>query len=211
LRPRRSGDLSAVIGAGTGLGMALVSWSTDARPRAVAHATEGGHADFAPRTDEQFALLQFLREKHGRVSVERVVSGLGLAELYAFQCDRGVTTSPSVRAAIAAGDAGAEITARARRDSDPACAATLRLFLECYGAEVGNVALRTLPRGGLYIAGGIAPRLLEELRSPTFLEALRDKGRMRSLVESIPIDVVLDPRVGLLGAAEVACDLRRSH
>jgi glucokinase len=210
-RERRPGALCAVIGAGTGLGMALVSWSPDDATFPVAHATEGGHADFAPRTDEQVALLRFLREKHGRVSIERVVSGLGLADLYAFQCGRGVATSPEATAAINVGTAGAEIALRASRDADPACLETLRLFLECYGAEVGNVALRALPLGGLFIAGGIAPRMIDGLRARPFLEAMRDKGRMRALVEEIPVFVVTEPRAGLLGAASVARRSIQNH
>jgi glucokinase len=203
-RERAANGLVAVVGAGTGLGMAIVSPGLDARAAPIAHATEGGHADFAPRTDEQIDLLRFLRAKYGRVSIERVVSGLGIADLYAFQCARGVPSSDEARAAIATGDAGAEVAQWASREGDPACVATVRLFVECYGAEVGNVALRIVPRGGLFIAGGIAPRMLDALRSEAFVEAMRDKGRMRGLVEQIPIDVVLEPRVGVLGAASVA-------
>jgi glucokinase len=171
-------------------------------------STEGGHGDFAPQSDAQIELLRFLRARHGHVSTERVVSGMGLAGIYEFfSTVRRVASTAAVAAEIAAGDAGAVIGAHAQSRDDDACVAAIDLFLECYGAEVGNLALRTLPRAGLFIAGGIAPRLVDRMRAGLFFEAMRDKGRMRAVVETIPVYVILEPRVALFGAAAVARSL----
>ncbi len=205
-RPDPTGT-RAIIGAGTGLGEALLIPTAEG-PRVV--ATEGGHVDFAPRDALEIRLLEFLRDRHGHVSYERVVSGLGIATLYEFMIHDGAAiSSPAVEARLQREDPAAVIGELALRDEDPACAATIDRFLRIYGAAAGNLALKALPTGGLFIAGGIAPRLLPLLRGGAFLRALLAKGRMRPLLERLPIAVVTEPRAGLLGAERAALDRSR--
>ena len=202
-RPQQHGT-RAVLGAGTGLGEALLVW--DGRRYAVV-ATEGGHADFAPQGEEQRELQRLLEAAHGgRVSVERVVSGPGLAQVYRFLLAHGMAASPEVARALAAEDDGAVISRFALAGGDDACVRALDLFVAAYGAEAGNLALRSLPTGGLYVAGGIAPKLRTKLADGSFIAAFRRKGRVSGLMESFPVHVVLEPRVGLLGAALAALD-----
>lgn len=190
----------AVIGAGTGLGEAFLL-TIGGRPRAF--GTEGGHADFAPRTDDEVALHHHLRARFGHVSTERVLSGEGLANVYAFLRDGGrFAESPRVRSALAAAaDPAPEISRAALEEEDPLASAALDLFVGVYGAEAGNMALRLLARGGVYVTGGIAAKILPRLRAGGFLAAFRDKGRLSDLVRRLPVTVVLNPRAGLLGAA----------
>ena len=194
----------AVIGAGTGLGEAIVV-PTAAGPRVL--ATEGGHADFAPRDDLEIGLLRHLIARHGHVSWERIVSGPGLATLLDYLVAAGhADLTPAARARLAHEDPGAVIGELALAGTDPACLLAVDRFLALYGAEAGNLALKVLPTGGLFIAGGIAPRLLPRLRAGAFLAAFRDKGRMARLLDRIRVAVVREPRVGLLGAARAAAD-----
>jgi glucokinase len=193
----------AVIGAGTGLGEAAL---VRVGPRVVALASEGGHADFAPRTDVEIELLRWLRARHGRVSSERVLSGAGLADAYRFLRERGGDPEPAaLTAAMEAGDPAAAVRAAAERQ-DPVCLRALDLFASAYAAEAGNLALRLLATGGVFLGGGIAPRILPWLRRPSFREAFADKGRLRALLEDVPIHVVLDDRAGLVGAARRALE-----
>jgi glucokinase len=184
----------ALLGAGTGLGEALV---LPGRGGTRVVPGEGGHADFAPQTPDDTALLAFLRARHGgHVSWERVLSGAGLAAVHAFHAGAAPeadTVDP------------AEITAGALA-GDPRCGAAVAHFLALYGAEAGNHALRSVARGGVYLAGGIAPRLLDRLREPEgpFLCAFRDKGRFASLMGGLSVQVVVDPWVALRGAAAAA-------
>ena len=188
----------AVIGAGTGLGEAIIVPDDDG-PRVL--ASEGGHVDFAPRNDVEIALLQFLLRRHDRVSVERVVSGRGLHAIYDFVVSEGLAeTSDIIRQRVADEDPGAVIGTAALERSDDACVRAVELFVSAYGAEAGNLALKVLPTGGLYVAGGIAPRLLEKLKEPLFLSAFRRKGRMSALLDNMRVAVVTNPKVGLLGA-----------
>ena len=190
----------AVIGAGTGLGEAFLL-SIGGRPRAF--GTEGGHADFAPRTDDEVALHRHLRQRFGRVSTERILSGEGLANVYEFLREHGRhPENPRLRSAIAAAaDPTPEISRAALEENDPLASAALDLFVGVYGAEAGNMALRLLARGGVYVTGGIAAKILPRLRAGGFLAAFRDKGRLGDLVRRLPVTVVLNPRAGLLGAA----------
>jgi glucokinase len=192
----------ALIAAGTGLGEAgLVREEGGHRP----FATEAGHADFAARTDLEIELLGWLRRRHGRVGVERVVSGPGIEAIYRFLLETGRGEEPPWLAArLAAGDPPDVIAAEAERGESPLAAAALDLFLGAYGAEAGNLALRTLATGGVFVAGGIAPSLLPRLATGPFVEAFLDKGRFRPLLERVPLSVVLHPNLGLLGAARVA-------
>lgn len=205
--PRNEAPI-AVIGAGTGLGEAILAFTGEDY---VVLPTEGGHGDFAPRSDLDDLVLRALRGRLGRVSVERVVSGLGIYEVYESLRAAGVEPeSPAVAREIAAGDAGAVIGAHALAGDDPLSVRTIDLFVAAYGAEAGNMALRTLARGGVYVTGGIAPKLLPKLREGGFLRAFLDKGRMTELARQMPVHVVLDPDVPLLGALHVAYALARS-
>lgn len=192
----------AVLGAGTGLGEALCVWTGE---RYEAIPTEGGHTDLAARNEEEDALLRWLRVRHGRVSYERVVSGPGLVAVYEHLRERDPTAeSPAVRDELAGDDPAAVVGGHAVAGDDALCARAFDLWAGVYGAEAGNLALKCLARGGVYIAGGIAARVLPRLRESPFLEAFRAKGRMRALVEAMPLLVVTDPALGLLGAAACA-------
>jgi len=192
----------AVVSAGTGLGEALAYWDGSAhRPL----RSEGGHADFAPRTELEAGLLLFLRAEHGRVSTERVVSGPGLRNIYRFLRDgRHLPESPAVVVAMQLGDPSAAITRAALAGECPLCEQTLDLFVSLYGAEAGNVALRSLATGGIYLGGGIAPKIIEKLKGPGFMLAFTAKGRLSPLLENIPVKVILNDRTALLGAARRA-------
>lgn len=192
----------AIIGAGTGLGVAIVV-PTAAGPRVL--ASEGGHVDFAPRNDLEIALLRFMLRRHARVSAERVVSGSGLQAIYDFVVDAGIAAEdPKIRARFVDEDPGAVIGEAALAGDAPACRVTVDLFLGLFGAQAGNLALSALPTGGLFVAGGVAPRLLPRLGADLFLAAFVDKGRMRPLLERVQVTMIAEPRVGLLGAARVA-------
>jgi glucokinase len=200
----RRGNL-AVIAAGTGLGEAIVV--IDGGRRTVI-ATEGGHVDFGPRGELEEDLLRYLRKELGRVSYERVLSGPGLVNIYRCLRDTGVAGESSQTAALmAARDPAAVITELGLDGADRLCAMALAVFVSVYGAEAGNLALKALAVGGVIVAGGIAPRILPALRAGSFVAAFRDKGRLSSLMETIPVLVVLNPKTALLGAARVAAGL----
>ncbi len=195
----------AIIGAGTGLGQAILIWQND---HYEVYPTEGGHADFAPTDEWQMGLLRDLMREFGRVSYERVLSGPGLVRIYAFLRDnREAEESPALREAMHQGDPAAVISAYALTRDDPLANLALDLFIRIYGAQAGNFALTCLARGGVYVAGGIAPQIIERLRSDTFLTAFNDKGRMAPLTTEMPVRVILNPRVGLFGAALAAARL----
>jgi glucokinase len=197
----------AVIGAGTGLGEA--SGLPVGRGVRVL-ASEGGHSDFAPRDDMEWRLQRFLRRQSEHVSVERVVSGLGLASLYDFVvADGQAPDDPQTRQRFVRESRGAVIGDRA--DVDPAAARALALFVSAYGAEAGNLALKVLPTGGLYVAGGIAARMADRLAWNVFMESFLAKGRMTDLLKSIPVSVVLNANVGLVGARAHAALLWRDR
>ncbi len=194
----------AVIGAGTGLGEALLV-PTAAGPRVL--ASEGGHCDFAPRDDLEIDLLRHLLGRHARVSYERVVSGPGLVALYEFLIARGhASEQASTRARMAHEAPAAVIGALGVAGDDPACAHAVDLFAGLYGAEAGNLALKSLPTGGLYIAGGVGLHLRARLRE-RFLAGFLAKGRMSPLLHTIPVALVLDGEVGRRGAAAAAAAL----
>jgi glucokinase len=204
----------AVIAAGTGIGFSALVGSGTSR---VSMASEGGHADFAARSPLEGGLLAFLRDRHGQVSVERVLSGPGLVNVYEFLREAGGGEEPPwLSAALREGDPAAAISAAAMGGRSETCSRAVDLFLEAYGAEAGNWALRTLAAGGLYVGGGIARKLLgpaggapEAWRArarETFLRGFHDKERMRSLLESVPVRVILDERAPLVGAARFAIE-----
>jgi len=192
----------AVVSAGTGLGEALAYWDGSGhRPL----RSEGGHADFAPRNELEAELLLFLRAEHGRVSTERVVSGPGLRNIYRFLRDvRHFPESRSVVDAMQQGDQSAAITRAALAGECSLCEQTLDLFVSLYGAEAGNVALRGLATGGVYLGGGIAPKIIDRLKGPGFMLAFTAKGRLSPLLENIPVSVILNDSTALLGAARRA-------
>lgn len=193
----------AVIGAGTGLGEAI-GVPTGRGLRVL--PSEGGHADFAPRDETEIELLRFLRTRvGGRVSVERAVSGPGLIAVYEFVCaHERARVDPETEAQMRQGDAAEVIGRRGEAGEDAACARAVALFMSLYGAEAGNLALKTLPSGGLFVAGGIAPKLIATLHRGEFMRALLDKGRIRPVLERVPVAVVMNPQVSLLGARALA-------
>lgn len=197
----------AVLGAGTGLGEAiLVPTTADGLPRVL--ATEGGHVDFAPRDDVEIDLLRFARARFSRVCVERLVSGPGLALIYDHVVASGAApAAPGIGELGPDDDKSAHIARAALAGGDPAARLALERFVSLYGAEAGNLALKCLPFGGLYVAGGIAPKLIEALRGGGFVDAFRAKGRMAALLARVRVSVVMDPAVGLLGARRKALAL----
>lgn len=193
---------ACVIAAGTGLGEAGLFFDG---VRQHPFASEGGHADFAPVGDLELALLGFVRRTHARVSWERVVSGMGIANLYAFLLEhRGGSTPAWLRDEIAAGDLAAAVAHAAAREADPICVETMQLLFTLYGREAGNLALKHMALGGVYLAGGVTQRNLELLRGSGFIDAFRDKGRMQPLMQRMPVRVILDPHAGLRGAGRLA-------
>jgi len=191
----------AVIAPGTGLGEAGLFWDGK---RHHAFACEGGHADFAPQGELQIELLRFLEARFGHVSYERIVSGPGLVNVYEFLRDTGCgQESPTLAAKLATGDAPAAISRAALDGSCPLAGKALDLWVSVYGAEASNLALKVMATGGLFLAG-ISPKVLPRLKSPLFMEAFLNKGRLRPLVESVPVQVVTNEKAGLLGAARCA-------
>lgn len=196
----------AILGAGTGLGEGFLVPSGEGRFEFL--ASEGGHADFAPRNEQEFGFLRFMTRVLKRVSIERAVSGPGIANLYNYLVDWGLGPTESVAKRVAAGeDIGAVVTDHARARTCQLCVEVMDLFLSLYGAEAGNMALRILASGGVYVAGGIAPKILDLIRTGPFMAAFGDKGRLSDLVRSFPVRVISNPTVGLLGSARVAEEL----
>ncbi len=192
----------AVVAPGTGLGEAGLFW--DGSHHHV-FACEGGHTDFAPTDDLQIELLRFLKARFGHVSYERILSGPGLVNVYEFLRDTGCEKeSAELAADIAKGDAAASISRAALDGSSQLAEKALDIWIAVYGAEASNLALKTMATGGLFLAGGISPKILGKLTGPAFMKSFVDKGRLRPLVESIPVQVVTNDKAGLLGAARCA-------
>jgi glucokinase len=192
----------AVIAPGTGLGEAGLFWDGS---RHHVFACEGGHTDFAPQDDLQIELLRFLKARFGHVSYERILSGPGLVNVYEFLRATGYAKeSPEFATELATGDPAAEISRAALDDSSPLATKALEIWIAVYGAEASNLALKTMATGGLFLAGGISPKILSKLRRPLFLQSFVNKGRLSPLVEAIPVQVVTNEKAGLLGAARCA-------
>lgn len=192
----------AVLGAGTGLGQALLVWQQD---QYQVLPLEGGHTDFPARTSLEIGLLQYLKQRHGRVSVERVVSGQGLYAIYQYLCETGFAPESSqVRLAMQSSDPAAVISSHGLTRTDVLCEQALEMFVAAYGAEAGNLALKSLPYGGVYIAGGIGPKILTKMQDGTFIKNFLDKGRLQPLLGKIQVSLILNPQVGLMGAALLA-------
>jgi glucokinase len=192
----------AVIAAGTGLGEAGMYWDGT---RHQVFASEGGHTDFAPRDDLEIELFRHLNAKFGRVSYERILSGPGLANVFNFLRDTGRGTEPQwLSEQMESSDPAAAISQAAMNGSCPLCEQAIDIFVSVYAAEAGNLALKIMATGGVFLGGGIAPKLLSKLSQPSFMRAFVTKGRMQPLLESIPVKVITNDKVSLFGAARCA-------
>ena len=201
--PRQAGN-RALIAAGTGLGQGVLTWNGRTH---IPFPSEGGHVDYAPRNEDEIDLLRFLKQKYnGRISFERVVSGMGMTNIYEFLREvRGVDEPAWLAEKMAAaGDPNAVITELGLAAKSEICEKTLDMFVSAYGAEAGNLALKVLSVGGMYVGGGIAPRILEKLKDGTFMKAFTDKGRLSQLLINTPVRIILESRAALMGAAAFA-------
>ncbi|MGB0723327.1 MAG: glucokinase, partial [Gammaproteobacteria bacterium] len=189
-----------VVAAGTGLGEAYLHWVNGAHHPM---ATEGGHTEFGPRNELEDELLAFLRrDTGGHVSYERILSGPGVWNLYRFLRQRGeLPESAAVAEAMLDSDPAAVIGAHAMEQGDPLCVRTLELFCEIYGAEAGNLALKGLTTGGIFVGGGIAPKIRPFMEGGAFMRGFLDKGRFRDTLAAMPVVLSLNARAPLLGAA----------
>jgi len=197
-----SGGAIAIIAPGTGLGEAFLTWDGS---RYRAYASEGGHADFAPNNEREVELLGYLQQRLGHVSYESVCSGRGIPNIYTYLKESGYADEPTgLREQLAAVEDPAPVIVQAALDEErpcELCAATLDMFVSILGAESGNLALKVLATGGVYLGGGIPPRILPALENERFTQAFRHKGRMSDVLASMPVHVVLNPKSALLGAA----------
>ncbi len=197
----------AIIGAGTGLGEGFAIY-LPFKKRYEVVASEGGHSDFAPNNEEEVKLLVYLMKKFGHVSFERVLSGHGLVNIFNYLVDtEEYVPSSDIIDLINNDDPAAAISKFALTKRDELCMKTLDIFSSVYGAEAGNLALKFLPSGGLYIAGGIAPKILEILKAGRFMKSFLNKGRLSEFLENIPVRVILNEEVGLMGAAVKGSEL----
>jgi glucokinase len=191
-----------VIAAGTGLGEAGMYWDGT---KYHIFACEGGHSDFAPRNDLEIELLQYLSKRYGHVSYERIVSGPGLVNVFEFLRDTGHGEEPAWLTDEMHKVAPAAAISRAAMDRKcPLCEQALDIFISIYAAEAGNLALKLFSTGGVYLGGGIAPKLVSKLAGPLFMEAFVGKGRMQPLLESMPVKVITNEQTALMGAARCA-------
>lgn len=193
-----------VIGAGTGLGVAQLIWGNTAYQ---VLGTEGGHINFAPRNEVESALLNYLQLEIGHVACEDVLSGPGLVNIYRFLHTYRGGNPDVLESMLKEADAAASIAYQAEQELDILANEAVDIFVEIYGAIVGNFALSSMAVGGVYIAGGIAPKLIQRLKQPSFLTAFRDKGKMEKLMAMIPLAVIMNPDVGLIGSRYIAQNL----
>ena len=199
--PNEQGTI-AIIAAGTGLGEAFVTRSGETYS---VHSSEGGHASFSARNARECGLLSALASTFGHVSYERVVSGPGLVSVYRYLAETGdVPEQARVRHRMEQSDPAAVISDEALSGTDRLSQCALEMFASAYGAQAGNLALTVLATGGVYVAGGIAPRIVPKLRDGAFMTAFLDKGRVSDVVARIPVNIIVNPHVGLIGAALVA-------
>ena len=195
----------AVLGAGTGLGEGILVWQKD---HYEVVASEGGHVDFAPTDEVQIELLRYLMQRYGHVSYERLLSGAGLVDIYHFLREMpAAQETQELKQAMQTQDPAAAISAFALNEKDSLASQALDVFVSIYGAQAGNLALTTLATGGIYIAGGIAPKILARMQKGGFLSAFRNKGRYANLLSEIPLHVVINQEVGLIGATLAATRL----
>jgi glucokinase len=202
------GGTKAVIAPGTGLGEAFLTWDGS---RYRAYASEGGHTDFAPTNLLESDLLRYLQGKWGHVSYERICSGMGLPNIYAYLKESGhAEESPWLAEQLAGADDPTPVIVNAALDEKASCElckATLALFVSVLGAEAGNMALTVLATGGVYLGGGISPRILPALRQEVFMQAFLNKGRLSDFLENVPVYVILNPMIALIGAAYYGLEL----
>lgn len=197
----------ALIAAGTGLGQSILFWDGN-RYRPI--PSEGGHADFAPNSDQEIDLLRYLRSQYLHVSFERVLSGPGLLAIYEYLRDAKKNEPTWLAEKIKAGDPAAEIAEAGLKGQAEIAKQALDLFASIYGAEAGNLALKCMAVNGVYLGGGIAPKMLAKLKDGTFMKAFTNKGRYKRMMSQIPVHVVMNPHTGLLGAASTAARLAQS-
>lgn len=194
-----------LVAPGTGLGQALLVFVEE---RYVPLSSEGGHVDFAPNTEEEVHLWRYLRGKWGHVSIERILSGPGLFDVYSWLRDSGKHREPKWLAdALQENDPARVISESALTRAEPLCRAALDTFVSILGAVCGNLALTALTMGGIYLGGGIPPKILEKLKESRFLETFTNKGRFKDLMAQIPVRVILNDRAALIGAAQCAFSL----
>jgi len=193
---------AGLIAAGTGLGIACLFWDGT---KMIPSASEGGHIDFGPQNQLEIELLKYLMNQYDHVSVERIVSGMGIPVIYAFLKSIGYAEeSPAVAARMAEQDPSSVISQAALAGDCALCVRTLDLFTAIYGATAGNLALTLKAQGGIYIGGGIAPKIINKMKDGTFMGAFLAKGRFTSLLAGIPVRVIMNDKTALLGAARVA-------
>ncbi|MBO0790419.1 MAG: glucokinase [Ktedonobacteraceae bacterium] len=196
-----SGETLAVIAPGTGLGQAFLTWDGSSYRT---HPSEGGHADFAPTNPAEMELLRYMLKRFEHVSYEQVCSGIGLPNIYACLKDSALFDEPAwlrEQLARAKDETPIIVNAALSKDAPPICINTLNIFSSILGAEAGNLVLKTLATGGVYIAGGIPPRILSFLQQERFITAFKNKGRFAKMLADVPIHVVLNPKIALMGAA----------
>jgi glucokinase len=198
----------AVIAPGTGLGEAYITWDSG---RHTAHASEGGHTDFAPTSDLEMELLSYLLDRYEHVSYECICSGMGLPHIYDFLKDKGYYNEPSWLSAglIQTDDRTAVIVNTALDSEKPCvlCSKTLEIFLSILGAEAGNLALKIMATGGVYLGGGIPPRIISAFTNRAFMNSFTQKGRLSYFLKQIPVNIILNPKVALMGAASFGLEL----
>ncbi|MFI5303357.1 MAG: glucokinase [Nitrospiria bacterium] len=197
-KPQLKGN-RCVIAAGTGLGEAILFWNGSEYKTS---ATEGGHADFAPRNETEIRLLEYMLKRHTRVSYERILSGPGLFNIYQFLRESGQYKELSqISKSIEKNDPSAVISEMALKGKSELCVKSLELFISIYGAEAGNLALKVMATGGVYIGGSIGIKLLRKLKEGSFMKSFENKGRMALLMNQMPVHVILNKTAPLLGAA----------
>jgi glucokinase len=197
-----AGGNLAVIAPGTGLGEAFLAWDGS---RYFAYASEGGHADFAPKNSSELELLEYLMKKYEHVSMERVCSGIGIPNIYSFLKESGRFSEPGwLSEKLSQSTDPTPVIMRSALDEEKKCGIcqeTLRMFVSIMGSEAGNLVLKVFATGGVYLGGGIPPRILKALEDPGFIDSFLHKGRMKGMLSKVPIHVILNPKVALLGAA----------
>ena len=204
--PPAMGGNRCVVSPGTGLGEGGLFWDGVKRKYRV-WACEGGHADFAPRNDLEIALLKYLMKQYGHVSCERVVSGMGLENIYKFLRDTGRGQElPQVAEEMKTNKPGLVISKYADSGECSMCVQTTEIFVSAFGAEAGNMALKTMAIGGVYLGGGIPAKMLNAARIEAFIQSFNDKGRLSNLMKSMPVKIVLNDQAALFGAARYAID-----
>ena len=195
----------ALVAPGTGLGQALLVFNNG---KYVPMSSEGGHADFSPNSKAEVRLWQYLHQRLGHVSVERVLSGPGLLNIYLWLKDSGRYSEPPwLTRKLKEMDPARAITESAINENDPLCMESVNMFVSIFGAAAGNLALTGMATGGVFLGGGIPPKILPKLKEGLFIKAFTDKGRFRYLLERIPVKVILNDKAALLGAAKYAFDI----